>query len=163
MEREKKREKTEGCEHLHSTRLDRIAVIFNLCCRLTWTVIWRNFESLVGVKVINFDGQGKVRDSLLGVVSFVCRDKGDRVFLWQFRDNCHRKLVWLQALILYLAALCSLCCQLCSPGATGNLASNHLWRTECRCCPPCLPGSWWQCSVEDIRSYLEKLEGNECL
>lgn len=77
MEREKEREKTEAREHLHSTYLDRIAVTFNLCRRLTWTVLWRNFESLADVKVSNFDGHGKVRDFLLEVVSLVCRDIGD--------------------------------------------------------------------------------------
>lgn len=138
MARERERRQKER-EHLHRIHLDQIAATFSLGRPLTCIVFWRNFKSLADVKVAHFDGHGIVRDFLLGVVYELCRDKDSRVFMWQVGDERHRKLIWPRVLVVYLAALFSLCCQLCSPGATGHLSSTHLRRTERRCCPPCLP------------------------
>lgn len=75
------RERAEGREHLHRIHLDHAPAIFNVGRPLTWTVVGRNFKSLVGqIEVGHFNGQGKVGDLLLGVESELCRVKDNWLF-----------------------------------------------------------------------------------
>lgn len=78
----RERETAEGCEHRHRIHLDHRPATF-LGRSLTWSVVWRNFESLDDAghtEVGHFNGKGKVRDLLLGVESELCRDKDNLLF-----------------------------------------------------------------------------------